>query len=86
MTYISGTEPKLIIPFIPNNSLGMVLVPAQTKILVTGASGFIGAQAVEAFLRRDFSVRGTALSASKGKYLDNLFESKGFKSLGNGLL
>lgn len=58
----------------------MVQVPAQAKILVTGASGFIGAQTVEAFLRRGFSVRGTVRSASKGKYLDNLFDSIGFKS------
>ncbi|ORY28191.1 putative dihydrokaempferol 4-reductase [Naematelia encephala] len=44
-------------------------------VLVTGASGYIGAHIVKAFLDQGYNVRGTVRSSSKGDYLVKLFEN-----------
>ncbi|KAG9048778.1 methylglyoxal reductase (NADPH-dependent) gre2 [Tulasnella sp. UAMH 9824] len=49
-----------------------VLPPA--KVLVTGASGFIGAWVAKALLERGFTVVGTVRSDLKGEYLRTLFK------------
>ncbi|KAG8937757.1 methylglyoxal reductase (NADPH-dependent) gre2 [Tulasnella sp. 408] len=49
-----------------------VLPPA--KVLVTGASGFIGAWVAKALLERGFTVIGTVRSDPKGEYLKTLFK------------
>ncbi|KIO32657.1 hypothetical protein M407DRAFT_212638 [Tulasnella calospora MUT 4182] len=49
-----------------------VLPPA--KVLVTGASGFIGAWVAKALLERGFTVIGTVRSEPKGEYLKTLFK------------
>lgn len=54
-------------------------MPAIQKgdtVLVTGASGYIAAHAVAAFLDAGYPVRGTVRSKSKGEYLVNLFKNK----------
>ncbi|KAG8937756.1 methylglyoxal reductase (NADPH-dependent) gre2 [Tulasnella sp. 408] len=49
-----------------------VLPPA--KVLVTGASGFIGAWVAKALLERGFTVIGTVRSDPRGEYLKTLFQ------------
>lgn len=51
----------------------MPAIPISSKILVTGASGFIATWVVKTLLEKGFSVRGTVRSASKGDYLVRLF-------------
>ncbi|RSH88685.1 methylglyoxal reductase (NADPH-dependent) gre2 [Saitozyma podzolica] len=46
-------------------------------VLVTGASGFLGAHTALAFLEAGYRVRGTVRSKSKGEYLVKLFAGKG---------
>ncbi|KAL7421067.1 low-affinity phosphate transporter [Cryptotrichosporon argae] len=45
-----------------------------SKILVTGASGFIAAHIVREFLAQGFNVRGTVRDDAKGEYLTDLFK------------
>ncbi|KZV97177.1 NAD(P)-binding protein [Exidia glandulosa HHB12029] len=52
----------------------MPAVPAPAKVLVTGASGFLAAHVVKAFLSRGYTVLGTVRSPSKGDYLKRLYE------------
>ncbi|EPQ61036.1 NAD P-binding protein [Gloeophyllum trabeum ATCC 11539] len=47
------------------------------KVLVTGASGFIGSWVVRYLLERDYSVRAAVRSAEKGEYMRRLYESYG---------
>lgn len=54
----------------------MPAVSAPAKVLVTGASGFLGAHVVKALLDRGFAVRGTVRSTSKGEYLKKTFGNK----------
>ncbi|KAK7029620.1 hypothetical protein VNI00_014318 [Paramarasmius palmivorus] len=54
-----------------------VLPPAI--IVVTGASGFVGAWICKAFLEAGYTVRGTVRSKAKGDYLQQLFKSHGTK-------
>ena len=42
-------------------------------MLVTGASGFLGAHLCRAFLARGYDVRGSVRSPDKGEYLRNMF-------------
>jgi nucleoside-diphosphate-sugar epimerase len=51
----------------------MPAIPSSSKVLVTGASGFIAAWVVRTLLERSFSVVGTVRSTSKGEYLKKLF-------------
>ncbi|KAK7472035.1 hypothetical protein VKT23_000146 [Stygiomarasmius scandens] len=57
----------------------MPTVPAGSKVLVTGASGFIAVQLVKALLEKGYIVRGTVRSEGKGKYLKDLFKEHGDK-------
>lgn len=51
--------------------------PKGSKILVTGASGFIAVHVVDELLREGYSVVGTVRSSEKGDYLKDLFKGKG---------
>jgi len=55
----------------------MPVVAPGSKVLVTGASGFIAAWVVKVLLERGFHVRGTVRSSPKGKYLAKLFKDHG---------
>ncbi|KAK7472032.1 hypothetical protein VKT23_000143 [Stygiomarasmius scandens] len=57
----------------------MPTVPAGSKVLVTGASGFIAVQLVKSLLEKGYVVRGTVRSEGKGKFLKDLFKSYGNK-------
>ncbi|KAH7104768.1 NAD(P)-binding protein [Auriculariales sp. MPI-PUGE-AT-0066] len=54
----------------------MPAVPPPAIVLVTGASGFLGAHVCRTFLARGYQVRGTVRSPPKGDYLRNLFEAE----------
>ncbi|RSH88686.1 methylglyoxal reductase (NADPH-dependent) gre2 [Saitozyma podzolica] len=55
----------------------MPAIKPGSLVLVTGASGFIAAQTVRAFLEAGYRVRGTVRSTAKGEYLAKLFAGKG---------
>ncbi|KAJ7599044.1 D-lactaldehyde dehydrogenase [Mycena floridula] len=57
----------------------MPVVPAGSKILVSGASGYIAAWVVRTLLEKGYSVRGTVRSAAKGNFLKETFASYGDK-------
>jgi len=57
----------------------MPTVPTGSKVLVTGASGFIAVQLVKSLLEKGYVVRGTVRSEGKGKFLKDLFKSYGNK-------
>ncbi|KZV94640.1 NAD(P)-binding protein [Exidia glandulosa HHB12029] len=54
----------------------MPAVSAPAKVLVTGATGYIAAHVVHAYLAAGFSVIGTVRSAPRGDYLVNLFNAE----------
>ncbi|KAI6014019.1 hypothetical protein BKA83DRAFT_4473825 [Pisolithus microcarpus] len=51
----------------------MPAIQPPTKVLVTGANGFIAAWVVRDLLEHGYSVRGTVRSVEKGQYLKNYF-------------
>ncbi|KAI6110832.1 D-lactaldehyde dehydrogenase [Pisolithus croceorrhizus] len=51
----------------------MPAIQPPTKVLVTGANGFIAAWVVRDLLEHGYSVRGTVRSVEKGEYLKNYF-------------
>jgi nucleoside-diphosphate-sugar epimerase len=51
----------------------MPIVPPGSKILVTGANGFIAVWLIRTLLEKGYSVRGVVRSPSKGEYLSKLF-------------
>jgi nucleoside-diphosphate-sugar epimerase len=51
----------------------MPAINPRSKVLVTGASGFIAAWVVKTLLERGFHVRGTVRSPAKGDYLKKIF-------------
>ena len=55
----------------------MPAVKPGSRVLVTGASGFIAAWVVKTLLEGGFSVRGTVRSAAKGEYLARIFREHG---------
>ncbi|KAG8928937.1 methylglyoxal reductase (NADPH-dependent) gre2 [Tulasnella sp. 418] len=57
----------------------MPAVPPPSKVLVTGASGFIAVWIVKTLLERGYSVVGTVRSEGKGDYLKTLFKEHGDK-------
>ncbi|RXK41189.1 hypothetical protein M231_01594 [Tremella mesenterica] len=57
----------------------MGVIEPGSKVLVTGASGYLASHTVEAFLNAGFPVRGTVRSAAKGEYLKELFKGKPFE-------
>lgn len=50
-----------------------------SKILVTGANGFIAVWVVQDLLERGYSVRGTVRTESKAAHIKKLFEKFGDK-------
>ncbi|KAK7472041.1 hypothetical protein VKT23_000152 [Stygiomarasmius scandens] len=52
-------------------------VPVGSKVLVTGANGFIAIWLVQYLLERGYIVRGTVRSEEKAKFLRNLFAGYG---------
>jgi len=57
----------------------MPAVPSPAKVLVSGASGFLGAHVARELLEKGYTVVGTVRSDEKGKYLQNLFQNFGSK-------
>ena len=55
----------------------MPAVQPPAKVLVTGANGYIAAWLCRLLLEEGYSVRGTVRSASKGVFLQKLFEGCG---------
>ncbi|KAI6124593.1 hypothetical protein EDD17DRAFT_1037288 [Pisolithus thermaeus] len=51
----------------------MPAIQPPTKVLVTGANGFIAAWTICDLLEHDYSVRGTVRSVEKGEYLKSYF-------------
>ncbi|KAL0958148.1 hypothetical protein HGRIS_000315 [Hohenbuehelia grisea] len=54
-------------------------IPPNSKILVSGVSGYIAAWVTDCLLRRGYSVRGTVRSEGKGAQLVALFKERGFE-------
>jgi uncharacterized protein YbjT (DUF2867 family) len=57
----------------------MPAVNPGSKVLVSGANGFVATWIVRVLLERGFSVRGTVRSESKAGYLRKVFSSCGDK-------
>ncbi|OBZ78502.1 hypothetical protein A0H81_02128 [Grifola frondosa] len=57
----------------------MPAVLPGSKVLVTGANGFVANWLVRTLLQEGFAVRGTVRTASKGEYLKHMFKSHGNK-------
>lgn len=57
----------------------MPIVPEGSKVLVTGANGFIAMWVIKTLLEQGFHVRGAVRSAEKGKRLREYFDSYGDK-------
>ncbi|KAF8506198.1 hypothetical protein BU17DRAFT_57840 [Hysterangium stoloniferum] len=57
----------------------MPSVQPGSRVLVTGASGFVATWVVKTLLEQGFLVRGTVRSETKGDYLRKLFASYGEK-------
>jgi nucleoside-diphosphate-sugar epimerase len=57
----------------------MPAVPGNSKVLVTGANGFLAVWVVKALLERGYTVLGTVRSPSKGTHLKKIFEAFGDK-------
>ena len=57
----------------------MPAVDPGSKVLVTGANGYIAVWVVRVLLERGFAVRGTVRSESKAGYLKKMFSSYGDK-------
>jgi len=57
----------------------MTVVAPGSKILVSGANGFIAAWLVRILLEQGYSVRGTVRSKEKGTFLEDKFKSYGDK-------
>ena len=51
----------------------MVAVAAPSKVLVTGANGYLAAYVVKKYLEAGYSVRGTVRSLSKSAFLKDKF-------------
>lgn len=67
----------LIMSTLVNRNLtNMPVVPQGSKILVTGASGFIAVHVVHEALKAGFEVVGTVRSDDKGDYLTELFSKQ----------
>ncbi|PFH46280.1 hypothetical protein AMATHDRAFT_70230 [Amanita thiersii Skay4041] len=57
----------------------MAVIAKSSKVLVTGANGFVAIWLVRSLLEQGFSVRGAVRSADKGVYLTNMFKPYGDK-------
>lgn len=66
-------------PACSDNSGKMPAIAPGSKVLVTGANGYLAVHVVKAFLERGHSVRGTVRSQEKGAHLHTLFSGYGDK-------
>ncbi|KAF9457365.1 hypothetical protein BDZ94DRAFT_1273374 [Collybia nuda] len=57
----------------------MPTITPGSKVLVSGANGYIAIWVVRTLLERGYAVRGTVRSAEKGRFLSELFKSYGDK-------
>ncbi|KAJ3854684.1 D-lactaldehyde dehydrogenase [Lentinula lateritia] len=55
----------------------MPTVPAGSKVLVTGANGFVAAWVIRMLLEKGYKVRGTIRSEGKGVHLKKIFADHG---------
>ncbi|TFK38822.1 D-lactaldehyde dehydrogenase [Crucibulum laeve] len=55
----------------------VILPSTESKVLVTGANGYIAAWVVQGLLQQGYSVRGTVRNEEKGKHLRELCKSFG---------
>ena len=53
-----------------------LILPRESLILVTGASGFIASHIVDELLERGYHVRGTVRNAAKTAWLQELFDKR----------
>jgi nucleoside-diphosphate-sugar epimerase len=60
-------------------TFAMPAVNPGSKVLVSGANGYVAIWVVRVLLERGFSVRGTVRSESKAAYLRKMFSSYGDK-------
>jgi nucleoside-diphosphate-sugar epimerase len=51
----------------------------SSKVLVSGASGFVAAWIIRHLLEKGYNVRGTVRSSGKGEYLKMLYKEHGDK-------
>jgi NADPH:quinone reductase-like Zn-dependent oxidoreductase len=56
----------------------MPTIAKGSKVLVSGANGYIAMWVARILLERGYSVRGTARSADKGKFMSDYFASLGY--------
>jgi len=56
----------------------MPAIPSGSKVLVSGANGYIAMWVVQTLLERGYSVRGTVRSGSKGKFMTKYFTRLGY--------
>lgn len=54
----------------------MPAIQASSKILVTGASGFLAGWVIKTYLQNGFSVRGTVRTAKQGDYLKAQYDAE----------
>lgn len=55
----------------------MPVVEPNSKVLVSGANGFIAVWVARTLLEKGYAVRGTVRSEAKGKHLYKIFEKYG---------
>ena len=56
----------------------MPSIGKASKVLVSGANGYIAMWVVRTLLERGFTVRGTVRTEDKGKFMIEYFESLGY--------
>lgn len=56
----------------------MPAVDKRSKVLVTGANGYIAMWIVRTLLERGFKARGTVRTKEKGEYMVEYFKSLGY--------
>ena len=57
----------------------MPSVDKGSKVLVSGANGYIAMWIVRTLLERGFTVRGTIRTEDKGRFMIEYFESLGYR-------
>jgi len=56
----------------------MPTIPHGSKVLVSGANGYIAMWVVQSLLERGYIVRGTVRSVDKGKFITDYFTKLGY--------
>lgn len=56
----------------------MPIVPTGSKVLVSGANGYIAMWVVRLLIEEGYSVRGTVRSEEKGRFLVEYFKKQGW--------